>query len=154
VSNRRAYQLYAHITWHTWKRVGCLDSLARADIMEATRHACNRCRVHLLRAAVLADHVHLLVSYRPNTCLSEFVRLAKGVAARRANRRVPGAVRWGKGYYVASLSKSHLRSVSLYIARQFDRHPDRIPKVRSASSGTQSNPRREPGDTGTVGTPI
>lgn len=128
MSNHCAYQLYAHITWHTWKRVGCLDQAAVDDVMSAVASACRKSAVRVLRGAVLADHVHLLVSCRPDTRLSDFVRLAKSVAALRANRRVPGAVRWARGFYVASIHKRDLPRIVKYIARQFERHPDRIPK--------------------------
>jgi len=84
-------------------------------------------RVRVLRGAVLADHVLLVVSFQPDTRLSDFVRLAKGVSATRANRRVPGAVRWARGFYAATLHKRDLKAVVRYVARQFDRHPDRIP---------------------------
>ena len=42
----------------------------------------------MLRHAVLADHVHVVVSFRPDTRLSDFIRLAKAVAATRANRQL------------------------------------------------------------------
>ncbi len=128
MSNHRAYQLYAHITWHTWRRVGCLDAKAVRDVRSAVASACGQCGVKLLRGAVLAEHVHLLVSFRPESRLSDFIRLAKSVSARRANRRVTGAVRWARGYYAASVSKDHVARVSAYIEAQHRRHPDRIPK--------------------------
>ncbi len=127
MTSHRAYQLYAHITWHTRWRVGCLDSFSADDILTAVEDACLRCAVRSIRSAVLADHVHLLVSYRPSTRLSEFVRLCKAGAAYRANCRVAGAVRWARGYYIASVGKRDLPRVEQYIARQFERHPDLIP---------------------------
>ncbi|MGH7674329.1 MAG: transposase [Gemmatimonadales bacterium] len=95
MSNHHAYQLYAHITWHTWRRVGCLNRAAAADVASAVASACRTSGVKVLRSAVLADH--MLVSFRPGSRLSDFVRLAKSVAAVRASRRVPGAVRWARG---------------------------------------------------------
>src|SRR2546426_646192 len=96
VSNHRAYQLYAHITWHTWKRVGCLDLEAARDVSIAVASAGRRASVSILRTAVLADHVHVLVSFRPDTRLSDFIRLAKTISAFRSNSRIPGAVRWAR----------------------------------------------------------
>ena len=93
MSNHHAYQMYAHITWHTWKRVGCLDAAAASDVESAVTSACQASGVRVLRSAVLADHVHVVVSFRPDIRLSDFVRLAKSVAETRANRRVPGAGR-------------------------------------------------------------
>jgi putative transposase len=137
MSSHRAYQLYAHITWHTWNRVGCLDQAAVAAVQSAVSSACRKSAVRVLRGAVLADHVHLVVSFRPDSRLSDFVRLVKSVAAVRANRRVPGAVRWARGFYAATLHQRDLPRVIRYVARQFDRHRDKIPK--------QTDPGRQPG---------
>jgi len=56
------------------------------------------------------------------------VRLAKTIAAFRANRRVAGTIKWARGFYAASLHKAVLRTVDGYIAGQHERHPDRIPR--------------------------
>ncbi len=100
MSDHRAYQLYAHITWHTWKRVGCIDQNAVSDIDKAIDHASEQCGVRVIRRAVLADHVHLLVSFRPSTRLSNFMSMCKGGSAYLANQRVPGAVRWARGWTI------------------------------------------------------
>ena len=128
MSTHHAYQMYAHITWHTWKRVGCVDSAAACDVGSALASACHTSGVRVLRSAVLADHVHLVVSFRPDIRLSDFVRLAKSVAATRANRRIPGTIRWARGYFVTTIHKRHLRRVTGYVADQFQRHPDLVPK--------------------------
>ena len=137
--SHHAYQLYAHITWHTWRRVGCLDQAAVAEVKSAVSSACRRTAVRVLRGAVLSDHVHVVISFRPDTKLSDFVRLAKSVAATRANRRVPGAVRWARGFYAATIHRGDLARVIRYVAKQFDRHPDLIPRP--------TNPGRKPGVT-------
>jgi REP element-mobilizing transposase RayT len=55
--------------------------------------------IRILEQAVLADHVHVLVSFRPDSSLSDFVRLAKSGAAYRANHVIAGAIRWARGFY-------------------------------------------------------
>lgn len=130
MSDHRAYQLYVHITWHTWRRVGCLDTEAARDVRIAVECAGRRSFVRILKMEVLADHVHVLISFRPNTRLSDFIRLAKTIAAFRANARVPGAIRWARGFYVASLHRRDLPRVDRYISRQYE-HRDRIPARRS-----------------------
>ena len=128
MTGHRAYQLYCHITWSTWNRVGCINE----DHAELTRRAievaADRNQVHVLAAAILADHVHLLVSFRPATRLSDFVGTAKGLAARTANQRVPGAIRWARGFHVASLGRKDIDSVRGYLKIQNQRHPDLIPQ--------------------------
>jgi putative transposase len=128
MSSHRAYQMYAHITWHTWRRVGCVDRLAAIDVRRAVASACRQTGVHVLEGAVLSEHVHLLISFRPDTRLCDFMRLAKSRSATRINRRVAGAVRWARGYYVTTLHRNDLARVKRYVARQFERHPDRIPR--------------------------
>ena len=120
--------MFAHITWHTWRRVGCIDARAAHDVRIAAVSAGKRSGVQVIKGEVLANHVHLLVSFRPDTRLSDFLRLAKSIAATRANRRVFGAVRWARGYYVATIHKSDVPRILRYIEEQFKRHPDLIPR--------------------------
>jgi REP element-mobilizing transposase RayT len=101
-------------------------------IRRAIDVAAQRNQVHVLACAILADHVHLLVSFRPSTRLSDFVGEVKGLASRTANQRVPGAVRWGRGFYAASLGRKDLDEVRGYLRAQHQRHPDLIPKNRTS----------------------
>ena len=135
MADHRAFQMYAHITWHTWNRVGCLDRLAVVDVKSAVASACKKSGVKVLRGAILSDHVHLVVSFRPDTRLSDFVRHAKSLAATQSNRRVAGAVRWARGYYVTTFHRRDLDRVKTYVARQFQRHPDRIPRDTRRATG-------------------
>src|SRR2546430_15149779 len=111
MSNHHAYQMYAHITWHTWKRVGCVDAAAASHVESAVTSACQASGVRVLRSAVLADHVHVVVSFRPDIRLSDFVRVAKSVSATRANRRVPRALPLGPGSSSSTPINSALPSV-------------------------------------------
>ena len=144
MSSHHAYQMYAHITWHTWKRIGCVDMGAAEDVRNAVASASRATGVRVLRGAVLADHVHLVVSFRPDDRLSDFVRLAKSVAATRANHRTTGAVRWARGYFVATIHRRDLTPVIHYVAPQFERHPDLIPRDSRATPGP-TDPGRKPG---------
>jgi REP element-mobilizing transposase RayT len=101
---------------------------AARDVSIAITCAARRTSTVVLRSAVLADHVHVLISFRPDARISDFVRLAKAIAAFRANRRVAGTIKWARGFYAASLHKKMLPAVDKYISEQHDRHPDRIPR--------------------------
>jgi len=125
----KAVGLYAHLTWHTWRRE---PSIRRVDVRVVTDvvlEAACRCRVRVHAQAVLADHVHVLVSYPPDTTISSFIRHAKSESARRINlersRTLP--FRWARGFYAGSLSRSHVRAGRVYLANQHLRHPDRVP---------------------------
>ena len=132
--------MYAHITWHTWNRVACVDARAAAEVRVAVLSAGKRTGVQVIKGKVLSNHVHLLVSFRPDTRISDFMRLAKSVSALRSNRVVFGAVKWARGYYVTTLHKTDLARVLRYVERQYERHPDLIPRDPRCS-----DPGRKPG---------
>ncbi len=122
-----AFRLYAHITWHTWRRVECLKAATLEDLSFAIEDACGRCGVKVLRGACLSDHVHLLVSFRPSTRLSDFVRFVKTLSSWRANRRVFGSLKWARGFSAQSVAAGDLKKVDRYVCVQHLRHPDAIP---------------------------
>jgi len=99
MSNHHAYQMYAHVTWHTWKRVGCVDAAAASDERSAIASACQATGVRVLRGAVLANHVHLVVSFRPD------IRLSAGLLRDHDSQTRPSRT-------------------TRYVADQFQRHPD------------------------------
>ena len=140
MSGHQSYQLYAHIVWHTWRRVGCIDTVAVDEVRAAIEDACLRVGVHCLRLAVLTDHVHLLVSFRPTTRISDLVRLCKSGSSYRVGKRAAGAIKWCRGYHVASVGKNELYRVEDYLSRQFRHHPDLVPKQSGAGmSGPASD---------------
>jgi len=118
----KAFELYAHITWRTrWSERGIakchVEIIAKAILRAAERH-----NMRVLGQAVLMDHVHVLVSFRPDSQLASFVRDAKSESSRRTK-----TVSWGRGYYAGSVSRRHIGAVRAYIARQHSHHPDLIP---------------------------
>jgi REP element-mobilizing transposase RayT len=144
VSGHRAYQLYAHITWHTWNRIGCVNRDAARDVSIAITCAARRTATVVLRSAVLADHVHVLISFRPDTRISDFVRLAKTIAAFRANRRVAGTIKWARGFYAASLHKAVLRMLTGTSQDNTSAIPIES-HDRDADGADQADPGRQPG---------
>ncbi len=122
--------LYAHVTWHTWRRIPQLRASDVHLVCDSVLAAGRRSRVHVHAQAVLTDHVHVLVSYPPDVALADFLREAKSESARRVNsaRLDAQRVRWCRGYYAGSLSRNQVITARSYLGRQFQRHPDRIPR--------------------------
>ena len=83
--------------------------------------------VHILAQAVVANHLHVLVSFRPDQALTPFIRDAKSESARRVNLFDPQRLHWARGYYAGSISQSQIAATRSYIARQYLRHPELIP---------------------------
>lgn len=130
MSGHRSYQMYAHVVWSTWQRVGCIDSLVARDVGQAMAVAADRTAIRILRSAILADHVHVVLSFRPDSNVSDFLRVAKSGSATMANRRIPGQLKWARGAHVSTYHRRDLTQLLAYVAGQRARHPDRIPRHR------------------------
>ena len=128
-SSHKACGLYAHVTWHTWRRVAQVRQADVKIVTDTVLDAAERWGVRVHAQAVLADHVHVLVSYPAQVALASFIRHSKSESSRRINiaRRDAQRLRWCRGYYAGSLSRTHVAAARSYVARQFQRHPDRIP---------------------------
>src|SRR2546422_11743885 len=99
----RKFRLFAHVTWHTVRRA---RSIRQEDVETVTRGilaAAARSSVHVLAQATLTDHVHVLVSFRPDRSLMPFIREAKSESARQVNAP-GGGLLWGPGDYPRSAS--------------------------------------------------
>ena len=129
-TRHHARGLYAHVTWHTWRRVRAIRKHDVSIIADSVLDAGRRTHVRVHAQAVLSDHVHVVVSYPPHATLAAFVRDAKSESARRINsaRLDAQRVRWCRGYYAGSLSRRDVLPTRSYLAGQFQRHPDRIPR--------------------------
>lgn len=125
--SHRAFGLHVHITWHTRLRQQLIRR-ADADVVRSTlQEAATRWNVHVHEVAILSDHVHIVASFRPEGGVMSFIRHAKSESARRINQTRGAVLKWARGYYVGSLSRSHVRAACAYVARQHLRHPDRAP---------------------------
>ena len=121
--------LYAHLNWHTWRRQRMMRRRDVSIVADAILAAGARTRVRVHAQAILADHVHVLVSYPSDATLSAFVREAKSESGRRVNEAA-GAQRlqWCRGFFAASISRYQVRAVRVYLGRQHRHHPDLVPQ--------------------------
>jgi len=124
-----ACRLFVHVVWHTWRRRPFIRASDVATLTSAINRAGERTRVRVLAQAVLTEHLHLLVRCAPDATVSAFVREAKSESSRRVNetRGDGDAIRWCRGYFADSVSRSDVLGVRQYLAQQHRRHPDRIP---------------------------
>ena len=125
--SHRAFGIYVHITWHTRLRQPVVRR-SDADVVRlVVQQASTRWHVHVHEIAILSDHVHIVASFRPEGDLVSFIRHVKSESARRINQSRGMTLQWARGYYVGSLSRTHVRAACVYVARQYARHPDRVP---------------------------
>ena len=117
-------RLYVHSVWTTKDRVPVLD---RTLLLQLSRQA--RDTAHALGAAVLAfggvaDHVHVLLRYRPDLPVSNLVgglKAALTLTIRRGAPNLPDFA-WQTGYGAFSVSASDLERVTIYVLNQAHHH--------------------------------
>lgn len=73
----------------------------------------------------VADHAHLLVSYKPTLCVSDFVRELKKASSVWAAESHEPRFAWQEGYSVFSVSASQRDVVRNYIVQQETHHRQR-----------------------------
>ena len=126
--SHRAFGIYVHITWHTRYRQRLIRGADVETVRVAIHHAAARWQVHVHEIAVLSDHVHVVASFRPEGGVVSFVRHSKSESARRINLGRGTVFQWARGYFVESVSRTHVRAACAYVPRQHVRHPDRVPQ--------------------------
>ena len=72
----------------------------------------------------MADHVHLLVGFRPAQSISDFMQDVKPGSSKWINdqKLLQPRFEWQAGYGVFSYSKSQVPEVIRYIAKQKEHH--------------------------------
>jgi REP element-mobilizing transposase RayT len=124
----RAFGIYVHITWHTRYRQRLIRGADVETVLAAIHEAASRWQVHVHEIAILSDHVHVIASFRPEGGVVSFIRHAKSESTRRINVVRGNVFRWARGYFVESVSRTHVRAACDYVARQHARHPDLVPQ--------------------------
>ena len=119
-----AFVLYYHITfrakWSERRFEAADDAASMADILV---DVCRERGYTLMALAVMPDHVHVVVSLKPDVAPAAAVRFLKGVSARVYNRArgASGSI-WSDGYSVEAVGKKNVWQVLSYVARQDAHH--------------------------------
>jgi len=72
----------------------------------------------------MPDHIHILLSIKPDVSLSNLVRDVKANSSKwiNLNKKVIGKFQWQEGFGAFSYSPSHLDNVINYITKQEEHH--------------------------------
>ena len=77
------YDLKIHLVWITKYRKPVLHGEVGHALRDIIRRICEEMDVDIIAGNVRMDHVHLLLSYPPNLCVSKLVQKLKGVSSRK-----------------------------------------------------------------------
>ena len=99
------FNLKAHLIFVVAYRRKVISSTVLERLKEVFSEVCRRDRVNLLECSGEEDHVHLLISYPPTTCLSNLVRKLKTISSLKIRQEFSNQIRrmlWGKRFWTKS----------------------------------------------------
>ena len=119
-------EMYAHFVWATKHREPLITPGIERNVYRCLANEVEalKCRVCALNG--MPDHVHLVAALHPDVCASRLMKQIKGLSSAAINdmRDHQQRFRWQDGYYVRSVSLSHLKTVVDYVNNQKQHHAD------------------------------
>ena len=100
-------------------------------LRELLRQTCTDMKVEILSGVVAKDHVHLLVSYPPQVCISKLIQRLKGKSSYKLQREFAslgkeywGQRMWARGYFGCSTGNVTDEMIKDYIKNHSDKDDD------------------------------
>jgi len=119
------YSLQVHLVFITKYRRNVLTKEMLDRLRQIYQELSQSFDAELLEFNGEDDHVHLLISYPPKTCLSTLVNNLKGVSSRLLRKEFPVIKKylwkgrlWSRSYYAGSCGGTTLDVVKTYIENQ------------------------------------
>ena len=119
------YLLQYHIVWVTKYRKPILTGDIAADIKRHLLTTMNELQMDCLAMEVMPDHIHLLVSCKPQLRLSDAIKVLKGNTARwlfmghpELKKSLWGGHLWNPSYFVVTVSERSTAQMEAYIQSQ------------------------------------
>jgi len=115
--------LHYHVVFSTKRRAPQLTPEIRERLIAYVGGIIRAERGVLLAGSAMPDHVHLLMTLHPQTCVSDVMRVVKTNSSKWVHETFTGSAGfgWQDGYAAFSVSASNVESVKDYIAEQ-ERH--------------------------------
>ena len=118
------YELLVHLVWIPKYRKK-LDVAVRTRVRDVLRKIAFEHDLRIVSGKVGSDHVHMLVSYRPNQDISNIVQHLKGISSRvilqdfpRLRKVLWGRHFWARGYLAVSAGSITDEIIRKYIDEQ------------------------------------
>ena len=119
------YDLKLHVVWITKYRKPVLTGQTGQVLREIIRRICEELDVQILAGNIRMDHIHLLLSFPPNLCVSKLVQKLKGVSSRKLlqsdkklQKEYWGRHLWARGYFAVSTGNVTDDIIAEYIKNQ------------------------------------
>ncbi|MEW6703098.1 MAG: IS200/IS605 family transposase [Bacteroidota bacterium] len=117
-------QIHIQIIFSVQYRKAMIDNIWKDELYKYITGIIQTQRHKLVIINGVADHVHILIGYRPHQSLSDLVQDIKGSSSKWINEKkfTRSKFEWQEGYGAFSYSHSHLSKVINYIKNQEQHH--------------------------------
>ncbi len=123
-----AYTLHYHLVWSVRARRPLLHGAVATALRDHLLDASAQAGITLLAFHIAPEHVHVLLSLRPDMAVATAVQRLKGASSRRLRQEFPHLharhqeALWNTGYFVRSLGDVNVAQAKAYLDRQRTHH--------------------------------
>lgn len=120
-------QIYIHLVFSVKERQNVIHKTWREELFKYVSGILKGKDQKVFAIGGMPDHIHILISLRPNCMISELVNSVKTNSSKWINSRgfVKGKFNWQEGYGAFSYGQSQLDHVIQYINNQEQHHQKR-----------------------------
>ena len=121
-------QIYLHVVFSVKGRQNLIHKDWKDELYKYICGITNNKEQKVYAIGGVADHIHLLVSIKPNIALSDLVRDIKANSSKWINERelIKGKFKWQEGFGAFSYAQSQLDNVIAYINNQEQHHRKKL----------------------------
>lgn len=119
------YSLQYHLVWCTKYRKSIFVGKIEKDTKQYIRETADALDIDIQAMEIMPDHIHLLISCKPQIRLSDAVKVLKGNVARwlflahpSIKQQLYGGHLWNPSYFVATVSSRSEDQIKEYILNQ------------------------------------
>jgi putative transposase len=121
-------QIYLHVVFSVKGRQNLIHKDWKDELYKYICGITNGKEQKVYAIGGVADHIHILVSIKPNIALSDLVRDIKANSSKWINERefIKGKFKWQEGFGAFSYAQSQLDNVIAYINNQEQHHRKKL----------------------------
>lgn len=121
-------QIHIHFVFAVKNRQALIHESIRIRVEKYITGIAQNLEHKLLAIYCMPDHAHLFIGFRPNQCVSDFMREIKSKSSEFINKEklTTEKFSWQVGYGAFSYSHSHVQNVIDYILNQPENHKRKI----------------------------
>lgn len=119
------YDLKVHLVWVPKYRKKVLTGQVAVRVRDLIRQIAMEHELSIISGKVAADHIHVMISYRPHQEISTIVQWLKGISSRvmlqefaHLRKMFWGKHLWARGYLAVSTGTITDEMIQAYIAEQ------------------------------------